>query len=707
MTGPVPGTRVVPEPEVKAMLAARGVRVPQGTTDVGDPAALAAVPAPLVLKAFGPDIVHKSDIGAVRLGLDHESLTAAAGEMRNRLSPAGLLVEQQLPPGIELIVGVVDRGYGPMVAVGMGGTLTEVLDDIVLRCAPVTKADALAMLDELRGAPVLRGTRGNPGVDLDAVADVVVAVGDLAGELGPALAELECNPVIAYPDGAVAVDARLIVHDPVPETAGAAAARPERTDFRALFAPKGVAVAGASGTKSTFGNRFLQAYRALGWTESLYALHPSATEIDGVPAYPDVASVPGPIDYVVAAIPAASCADLVRSAAGIVPFVHVISGGFGEVGDNGRNLEGDLRTAARESGVRVLGPNCMGTFSPSGRQTFQLNVPTEAGNVSVISQSGGLAGDIIKLGDVKGVRFSKLVTMGNSVDVTPGEMLDWLVDDPDTHVIGLYLEDPRDGATLVQALRRAQGKKPVVALVGGLSRQGGRAVASHTGSLAGDRRVWHAISASTGLTVVQTLEELLSSLAFLQRWAGEAEQSAAAGEQSGQSVLVVGVGGGASVLSTDACDRAGLEVAPVRADIQERLRGMGYGAGTSVANPIEIPFGPAAPLDAFARVIDPILGEQRYSDILLHFNVQAYFSFSARGGEMLVPVIGAVESLHYPGTRIALVARNLDTAPPELVAALVEAANEQRVSLFRTIDEATVAIAAAQRFTSSRRATRG
>jgi acyl-CoA synthetase (NDP forming) len=174
-----------------------------------------------------------------------------------------------------------------------------------------------------------------------------------------------------------------------------------------------------------------------------------------------------------------------------------------------------------------------------------------------------------------------------------------------------------------------------------------------------------------------------------------------------QSVLVVGVGGGASVLSTDACDRAGLEVTPVRGDIQERLRGMGYGAGTSVANPIEIPFGPAAPLDAFARVIQPIIAEQRYSDIMLHFNVSSYFAFATNGGEMLVPVIGAVDSLQCPGTRVALVARNLDTAPPDIVQAMIDAANEQRVSLFRTIDEATVAIAAAQRFSASRRATSG
>ncbi|HEV8296479.1 MAG TPA: acetate--CoA ligase family protein, partial [Acidimicrobiales bacterium] len=333
------GQRVVPEHEVKALLAARGLRVPQGTTNLE---AIGDLRAPLVLKAFGPAIVHKSDIGAVQLGLSHADIPAAAAEMRARLDPAGLLVEEQSPAGVELIVGVVDRGYGPMVAVGMGGTLTEVLDDIVLRCAPVTKADARAMLDDLRGAAVLHGTRGRAGVDLDAVADAVVAICDTALSIGPALAELECNPVIAHADGAIAVDARLLLHDPVPESDS-----PPRTDFRALYAPRGVAIAGASATKQTFGNRFLDAYRSVGWSDGLAAIHPTATDIAGVPAYPTIADIPGAVDYVVAAVPAASCAELVRSAAGAVPFVHVISGGFSEVGAAGEELEAELRSAAR------------------------------------------------------------------------------------------------------------------------------------------------------------------------------------------------------------------------------------------------------------------------------------------------------------------------------------------------------------------------
>ncbi len=456
-----------------------------------------------------------------------------------------------------------------------------------------------------------------------------------------------------------------------------------------------MAIAGASATKSTFGNRFLTAYRDYGWTDGLYALHPTATDIDGVPAYPTPADIPGPLDYVIAAVPATGCAELVRRTAGVAPFVHIISGGFSEVGANGKDLEAGLVDAARTTGVRVLGPNCMGTFSPRGRQVFQEDAPRRQGNVSVISQSGGLAGDIVKVGDLRGIGFSKLVTMGNAVDVTPGEICEWLIDDPDTHLIGLYIEDPRDGASLVRALRRARGQKPAVALIGGLSGQGGEAVASHTGSLAGDDRVWQAISASTGLTVVRTLEDLLGSLVMLQRYAHEPSNSE-------RSVLVMGVGGGASVLTTDACDRAGLQVTKVRADIQEQLRGMGYGAGTSVANPLEIPFGPVAPLDAFSRVLEPILEQQAYGDLLIHFNEQSYFSFGAGGAAKLLPSVDMVADLQYPGTRVTLVPRNVDTAPPELVAAIFERAKERGLPCYRTVDEAAVAIAAVQRFIASR-----
>lgn len=123
---------------------------------------------------------------------------------------------------------------------------------------------------------------------------------------------------------------------------------------------------------------------------------------------------------------------------------------------------------------------------------------------------------------------------------------------------------------------------------------------------------------------------------------------------------------------------------------------MGYGAGTSVANPIEIPYGPAAPVDAFERVLAPILSEQPYRDVLVHVNVQSFFSFATDGADKLLPVIDAIQQLRYEGTRIAFVPRNLEVAPGALVDELLARARDAGVIVFRTADEAAVAIAAAQ-----------
>ena len=334
----------------------------------------------------------------------------------------------------------------------------------------------------------------------------------------------------------------------------------------------------------------------------------------------------------------------------------------------------------------------MGVFSPAGRQVFQLGAPREVGTVSVVCQSGGLAGDIVMGGHARGVRFANLATVGNSIDVTPAELVAWLIDDPGTAVIGLYLEGTPDGRRLVDVLRSAAGRKPVVVLAGGLSRQGARAVASHTGVLAGDARVWEAIEVATGATRVDTLEELLAVLAYLQRWA-------AAEVDDDHSVLVVGPGGGASVLATDACDRVGLDVAPVGGETEVELRALGYGAGTSVVNPLEIPVGPATGPDAFDRAVEVVLARRPFPDLLLHVNVQAYYGYGPGDVGALVALVERVAAADWPGCRVAFVARNLDCAPGADADALTRAAAGVGLPLFRTLNEATIAIAAAKRFT--------
>jgi acyl-CoA synthetase (NDP forming) len=367
-----------------------------------------------------------------------------------------------------------------------------------------------------------------------------------------------------------------------------------------------------------------------------------------------------------------------------------VSGGFGETGAEGRDRQVELGVAARESGLRVLGPNCVGVHSPRGRQGFQPRAPQAAGSVSILSHSGGLAGDFLHLGAAAGLGFAHVVSMGNCVDVGPGELLDWLLDDDETTLIGVYLEGLSDGGRLVEALKRARGRKPVVILPGGRSQQGARAVSSHTGAMTGDDRGWRTVADATGATLVGSAEELVSVLAYLQRYP---QASAQVG-----GTVVVGPGGGASVLTTDAADAAGLTLTAVAPPVQEMLRGLGYGAGTSVANPIEIPVGPAAPPDAYVKLLDPLLSAQPYADVMAHVNVAAYYGYGPANINGLLDTIAVLgQRFRDDATRVAVVIRNQEVGAADHVAAITAACREANVAAFSRIDLASVAISAAQR----------
>jgi len=229
---------IVPEPEAKARLRARGVAVPRSVVldadGLGD--GVDELHDPMVIKAFGGGIVHKTDVGAVRLDLDADEVPAAIFAMRARLAaehqifPDGFLVEEQAPAGVELLVGAVRGPFGVTVTVGLGGVLAEVLDDVAVGLAPLDRDAAEALLDGFRGAQVLRGYRGAPEVDREALVALLLAI---AGPDGVALdddmAELDCNPVIVSPDVVVVADARIATRDSVPP---APAPRPLDVDAR-------------------------------------------------------------------------------------------------------------------------------------------------------------------------------------------------------------------------------------------------------------------------------------------------------------------------------------------------------------------------------------------------------------------------------------------------------------------------------------------
>lgn len=422
--------------------------------------------------------------------------------------------------------------------------------------------------------------------------------------------------------------------------------------FSALFAPAAVAVIGASASAVSAGNRFIRHMKAFGYAGSIYPIHPLATEIEGLKAYPSVQAVPQAVDYAYVAVGAAQTPALVRGFAGRVRVAQVMSSGFGETA-GGRELERELAAAAREAGVRVIGPNCLGVYSPRGRVTFTERTHAEAGPVGIVCQSGGLGVDIIRRGQGRGLRFSGLVTVGNCADVQVHELIEHFQQTPDTQVIGLYLEGARDGRRLFEVLRTARSRKPVVLLKGGMTGQGQRAAASHTGALAGSDRPWRALAAQTGVVLVEHLDGFLDALLAFQCLRPRRDAT--------RRVVLFGNGGGTSVLGTDAMARAGFEVGAFSADTLQALEALKLPAGSSVLNPIDIPAGVLQHDEGRVaeKVIAVVCASKEADVLVIHINMTVVLGF--RHVDMLGNLIDAALRVRArdPGAmHIALVLRS-------------------------------------------------
>ncbi|OGA23093.1 MAG: hypothetical protein A3I02_02300, partial [Betaproteobacteria bacterium RIFCSPLOWO2_02_FULL_67_26] len=620
----------------KALLAGFGLTVPKSLLIQGAAEAAAAcekLKAPLALKVVSPDILHKSDAGGVRVGLKNAGEVEESVRAMMKL-PAiesaridGFLLEEMAPAGQEVVIGGLnDPQFGPLVMVGLGGVFVEVLADVSFRICPITRVDAGEMLDELKGAALLRGTRGRKPASREAIVDALLKVGGEGGLLmthAPDIAEADINPLIVSEHGAVAVDARFILTRVAPSTIHEPRTTRESSDsvierFRPLFEPKTVAVVGASTKGAALPNIFIRRIREFGYAGEVYPIHPTAKEIDGLPAYRSLGDTPQPVDYAYIAIAAAQVAPLLLEARGRVRFAQVISSGFGEV-DEGRELQEVLAAAARAGAMRLIGPNCLGIYTPRGRVTFTEIGPEEVGTVGIVSQSGGLGTDIIRRGLARGLKFSGLITVGNCADVTPNDLIEFYFADPQTKVVGLYIETAKDGRKLFELLRDARAAKPVVILKGGRTAQGRAAAVSHTGSLAGDDRAWVALSRQTGCVMAETLDEFIDTLLVFQALAPRSSPP-------GRRIVLFGNGGGASVLATDYFARLNLDVRPFGRETVEALAALKLPPGTSITNPVDAPVGTLQQEDGRVaeKILEAIYATGEPEALVMHLNMSAF-----------------------------------------------------------------------------------
>ncbi|WP_076866073.1 CoA-binding protein [Bradyrhizobium mercantei] len=349
--------------------------------------------------------------------------------------------------------------------------------------------------------------------------------------------------------------------------------------FRPLFAPESIAVAGASTQGTSAGNRFIRSLKTAGYGGRIYAVHPNAEVIDGIPAFGRIADIPGVVDYAYLTVPAERVESILAATGGKLRFAQVMA--TNEDGSS-EAWEKTLLTLAREMGTRLIGPNCMGSHSPRGGYTFVEGASLSRGRIGIACQSGGLGMDILLRGQNLGLSYSGLVTLGNSIDVEPSDLFEYYLADPGTEVIGMYVEDIKDGRRFLDLARRNRGSKPVVLMVGGLSKAGQKAAVSHTGAMGGGRQAWEALARQTGAILAPNLDAFLDALQVcsLLRPKLEADEP---------TVTLLGNGGGTSVLATDALDAAGFKLAELQSQAREAYAEIDMPPGASLKNPMDVP----------------------------------------------------------------------------------------------------------------------
>ncbi len=365
-----------------------------------------------------------------------------------------------------------------------------------------------------------------------------------------------------------------------------------------LFQPNAVAVVGASRDPSAIGARVLNSLVGAGFRGSIYPVNPKATEISGLKAYPSVRELPKQVDLAVIAVPATAISSVVDDcAARGVRALVVISAGFADVGGEGVARQKALVEKVRGYGMRIVGPNCLGLINANPDRLLNASfspVFPPAGRIAMSSQSGAVG--LAALGAARryGLGFSTFVSVGNKADVSGNDLLQYWEEDPDTHVILLYLESFGNPRRFSRIARRVSQRKPVVVLHSGLTRAGSRAAGSHTAALATNATAAEALFRQTGVICAGSLEELFNLALALDR------QSLPRGPR----VAIVTNAGGPGILSADACEASGLTVPEPSPELRKRLEELLPGAA-SVRNPIDL-IAAAGP-NAYRSAIETVL----------------------------------------------------------------------------------------------------
>ena len=330
-----------------------------------------------------------------------------------------------------------------------------------------------------------------------------------------------------------------------------------------FFEPRSVAVIGASSNPGKLSYGILKNISQYGYKGSIYPINPKSSEIFGFPCYGNILDVPEEVDLAVIILPAEMIVQVIEDCGkkGVKACI-VISGGFKELGKEGKKREQELERKAREYNIRIIGPNCVGNANVySGLNTTFIKGMPGKGGIAFVSQSGAVCGGVVDHIVQEGIGFSHLISLGNEMDVTETDMIDYLANDENTHVIACYVESIRDGSHFMEVAKRVSREKAIVLLKAGKSESGARAVSSHTGSLAGSHTAYATAFKQCGVIEVSSLRTLLQTAMALDMQPLP---------QNNEAVIFTNAGGPAALLS-DSLDVHGLKLAELDETTRQAL----------------------------------------------------------------------------------------------------------------------------------------
>jgi len=562
------GRSALNEHESKELLSSFGIPVTREVI-ARDPAEAASFAAeigfPVVLKASGTALAHKTEVGGVALNLGTgEEVRKEAERLLKVPGCEAILVQEMVAGGREIVCGLMrDPQFGPCVMFGIGGVLTEIVEDIAFRMAPLTPADTREMIAGIRGKKIVGPFRGEKAVDMDLLGRVLVALGNIAVKHAD-VREIDINPLKIRPDGKpVAVDA-LIVLEPAGNQPDTGSAKKGKLDL--FFEPASVAVIGASATPGKSGYFVVRNILANGYQGKLFLVNPKGGEILGLPVHSSIEALPDGIDLAVIVLPAKDTPAALREcAAKGIRQVVLSAGGFAEVDESGEGIQEDLLNIVRETGVRVLGPNTSGHTSTPRSFTSTL-FPLgriRPGRVSYVAQTGNFATHTMKhILTSEHFGVSRVFGLGNKIDIDESDALEYLAEDKHTSAIVMYLESIKRPQRFLKVAREVTRLKPVVMLKSGATEAGRQAAVAHTAAMAAEDRLVDGLLHQAGIVRIWNYTHLVL--------AGKALSMAPL--PKGRGISFLAPSGAMLVTLADLCVRLGLEVPELTPEARGRLQ---------------------------------------------------------------------------------------------------------------------------------------